>query len=152
MAPIKGKKINPLKGALAGFAATIPMSVAMGLMYRQLPLQERYPLPPHQITAQIIDENDSPEHQMMTFIGHFSYGAGAGAVYTLAFSWIPLPTIVKGIMFGFAVWYISYLGWLPALRILPPATQHPPRRNFLMIAAHFIWGSTMALIAETHSR
>lgn len=41
------------------------------------------------------------------------------------------------------VWSGSYLGLLPALNILPPATEHPPGRNALMIAAHVVWGSVL---------
>jgi hypothetical protein len=33
---------------------------------------------------------------------------------------------------------------MPGLRILRPADDHPLRRNWLMIAAHLVWGSTMA--------
>jgi putative membrane protein len=41
---------------------------------------------------------------------------------------------------------VSYLGLLPALGILRPATEHPERRNALMIVAHLIWGSITGLI------
>jgi hypothetical protein len=40
---------------------------------------------------------------------------------------------------------VSYFGIMPTLRILRPAHEHPLRRNALMIAAHLVWGSTMAL-------
>jgi uncharacterized membrane protein YagU involved in acid resistance len=42
-----------------------------------------------------------------------------------------------------ALWVGSYLGWLPAMDILPPATQQPWRRNLVMIIAHMIWGVTL---------
>jgi hypothetical protein len=41
---------------------------------------------------------------------------------------------------GVAIWAGSYLGWLPTVGILTPATRHPWRRNLLMIVAHVIWG------------
>ena len=31
-------------------------------------------------------------------------------------------------------------GWIPALNLLEPATEHPARRNALMIAVHLVWG------------
>ncbi|HAE50229.1 MAG: hypothetical protein CMO30_07955 [Tistrella sp.] len=42
------------------------------------------------------------------------------------------------------MWAASYLGWIPAARILKPATRHPWRRNLLMIAAHLVWGASLA--------
>lgn len=48
-------------------------------------------------------------------------------------------------MAGAAIWAGSYFGWVPALGILTPASEHPRRRNALMIAAHIVWGATTAL-------
>jgi hypothetical protein len=47
-----------------------------------------------------------------------------------------------------AVWAGSYLGWLPAAGILSPATEHPARRNALMIASHVVWGAAAGVIVE----
>jgi putative membrane protein len=41
---------------------------------------------------------------------------------------------------------LSYLLALPILKILTPATEHPARRNILMILAHFVWGATLGLV------
>jgi putative membrane protein len=42
---------------------------------------------------------------------------------------------------------------LAALGILKPATEHPPRRNALMIAAHLIWGAVLgALVGKRADR
>ena len=42
------------------------------------------------------------------------------------------------------MWLASYMGWIPALAVLKPATRHPLRRDALMIGVHFVWGSSMA--------
>ena len=47
-------------------------------------------------------------------------------------------------VYGLGVWAMSYLGWIPAVRILTPAHRHPLRRNLLMIAAHIVWGLTLS--------
>ena len=57
----------------------------------------------------------------------------------------PMAPLVSGMLFAVVVWALSYLGWLPALKILPPAHEHSARRNVFMIAAHLIWGSVMGL-------
>jgi hypothetical protein len=51
-----------LNGALAGFVATVPMSAAMLTMHRLLPEHEQYPLPPHEITAELAEKADMEEH------------------------------------------------------------------------------------------
>jgi len=50
-----------IKGALAGFIATIPMTLAMKVLHAQLPREERYPLPPRLIvesTAEKLEVQD----------------------------------------------------------------------------------------------
>src|SRR5687767_10827262 len=75
--PLDMNKI--LAGALAGFAATGPMTAAMILMHRKLPLHERYPLPPRRITMNFADMLDV-KHEMTetqrtaaTVAAHFGY-------------------------------------------------------------------------------
>ncbi len=147
-----------LKGALAGWLATAPMTLAMTAMHRALPRQERYPLPPKRITMKLADEIGLKEHlgegekNALTMLAHFDYGAAMGAIYSPLAERLPGPAVAKGIGFGLAVWTVSYLGLLPAAGILRPATEHPPRRNALMIAAHVVWGASLGLMFEALAR
>src|SRR5205085_2819495 len=43
-------------GAVAGCVDTVPMTWAMEAMHRRLPQQERYPLPPRQITMRVAEK------------------------------------------------------------------------------------------------
>lgn len=144
-----------LLGALAGFVATGPMTLAMKLMHEQLPAPERYPLPPREITMEIAEEAGIKEHMdeterwSATVAGHFAYGAAMGALYAPLAERLPGHPALKGIGWGLAVWTGSYLGWLPAFGILSPATEHPPRRNALMIAAHVVWGAGIGFVTNT---
>ena len=52
---------------------------------------------------------------------------------------------MTGALAGGGVWMASYLGWLPGMGILKPATRHPGRRNALMLGAHLVWGAATAL-------
>ena len=143
-----------LSGALAGCIATAPMTASMELMYRLLPQHEQYPLPPSEITTEITDQAgvredlDTEEHVGLTLVNHFAYGAAAGAIYGPLAQRVPLPPALKGIAFGLVVWTVSYLGLLPAIGILRPATEHPARRNLLMILAHVVWGSVTGLVVQ----
>ena len=136
-------------GALAGLTATAPMTLAMSAMHRRLPARERYPLPPRQITmnaarkagVEPAQDLDEPERLGLTMLAHFGYGTAVGALYgPIAPRSLP-GSVLGGVGWGLAVWAGSYLGLLPALNLLSPATRHPPRRNALMIAAHVVWGA-----------
>ena len=138
-----------LKGALAGFVATAPMSLTMLIGWMLLPGREKYHLPPRLITEEIAErvglEKYLNENQLIaaTIASHFAYGAAFGSFYALFEQRLLLPARVKGIFAGLAIWAGSYLGWLPAMDVLSPATRHPWRRNLMMILAHVVWGVTL---------
>lgn len=139
-------------GALAGLLATGPMSLVMQALFRRLPLHEQYPLPPRQITEEVAEKTglepaleSERGKRSATWLAHFGYGASVGSFYPLTAGRLKLPAVVRGMLFGILVWTVSYLGWLPAFNILPPVTQTPIRRNALMIAAHLVWGTVIAL-------
>jgi uncharacterized membrane protein YagU involved in acid resistance len=127
------------------------MTAAMILMHRRLPQRERYPLPPREITMKLarevgVEEKlDAEERSAVTMISHFAYGAAGGALYAAALEPTRKP-LAKGVLFGLGVWAVSYLGWLPAAGVLSSATEHPARRNALMIAAHVVWGAVMGTL------
>src|SRR5215210_562467 len=142
-------------GALAGLAATAPMSLAMKLMHEHLPPEEKYPLPPRQVAeglaeaAGVNEHLDEEEREAATWASHFAYGATCGAMYgTVSGERVDESPVLAGVGFGLAVWAGSYLGWLPAAGILSPATEHPARRNALMIAAHVVWGAGVGVALE----
>lgn len=132
-------------GGIAGFVATMAMTAAMRRLHKRLPGKERYPLTPREI----VDSAVAPPSEAaadLTLAAHFLYGAGCGALIAAA---SPRIRPVTGAVAGGAVWLTSYMGWIPAAGILEPATQHPLRRNAIMLGAHFAWGwSTAEAIRE----
>jgi hypothetical protein len=143
-----------LKGALAGCIATGPMTVAMLLMHRFLPGEQRYALPPTLITRRLTGGKGpfarlgSHENKALTYLMHFGFGTTFGAMFALLPRQLPLPAPLRGMLFALGVWAGSYLGWIPAAQILSPATKHPAERNALMIIAHVVWGAVLALLLE----
>jgi uncharacterized membrane protein YagU involved in acid resistance len=123
-------------GGIAGFVATMAMTSAMRRLHRQLPPKERYPLTPREIVDSAFDPPAAAAPDI-TLIAHFAYGAGCGALIAAA---NPRIGRVGGAAAGGAVWLTSYMGWLPAFGILKPATEHPLRRDIVMLGAHFVWG------------
>lgn len=141
-------------GALAGLIATAPMSGTMLLLRHLAPATRWAPLPPETITAHAAaagDLRDDLGHdglRVATAVGHFAYGAAAGALYAPLARSTRHP-VRRGIAFGVVLWGVGYLGWVPAFNLMPPATEQPASRNGLMIAAHIVWGATTgALVAR----
>ena len=137
-----------LIGGIAGFVGTLAMTAAMSRLHRILPAPERYPLTPREI-VDALTHQDEPQQQLSepaaldtTTAAHFAYGAATGALLGAA---NPKVGPGEGALAGVAVWAASYLGWIPGAGILKPATDHPRRRNALMIGAHLVWGATTAL-------
>jgi len=139
-----------LIGGIAGFVGTMAMTSAMRRMHARLPEKERYPLTPREIvdsgSRQLGVKLTDEAAKDVTTLSHFLYGAAMGALVAAA---NPDPKKRTGAAAGAAVWLASYMGWIPAVGTLEPATEHPVRRNALMIAAHLVWGSaTAAAIRE----
>ena len=142
------------KGAVAGTVATIPMTAFMLLMQRALPRWQHYDLPPEKLTDELADRMgvkkylNKPQKVGLALIAHFAYGAAMGMLYTLLMQRGNIKTfsfLVKGNIFGLAVWGASYLGLLPAMQMSTTAPREPLQRNLLMIAAHSIWGTVLAV-------
>jgi hypothetical protein len=130
-----------LFGAIAGFVATAAMTAAMTRLHRRLPEDERYPLPPREITGQMLDAGEETVRDA-AMAAHFLYGAGCGALLAAL---RPEPGPGEGAAAGVAIWTGSYFGWVPGFGILRPASDHPPRRNALMLAVHLVWGAATAV-------
>jgi hypothetical protein len=135
-----------LLGGIAGFVGTMAMTSAMRRLHQRLPEEESYPLTPREIIDATAEKAEVPlgseAAKDVTTAAHFGYGAACGSLLGAA---APRMGPLTGAAAGVGVWLSSYLGWLPAAGILKPATDHPPRRNGLMIGVHLVWGAATAL-------
>ena len=144
-----------LAGAVAGTLATVPMTAVMLALFSRLPETQKYPLPPYEVTMMTARRAGGLDRLMSrrartlaSLLAHFSYGAFTGALYPHLGTENSRHPALWGGTYGVAVWVLSYLGWIPAARILRPATEHPARRNGLMIVAHLVWGAATALFSQ----
>ena len=97
-----------------------------------------------------VHKNLGPDAQAaLTLINHFGYGAAAATLYSHTEWRVPAVALVKGPIFGALVWLVSYLGLLPALGVLNPATKHPQSRNALMFVVHLVWGFFVGVFVDT---
>ena len=133
-----------LLGLLGGFSAAGPMTAVMLALHRRLAPADRYPLPPREIAARLAKTSHSETETLLTLGSHFAYGSAMGGLYAAA---VPHPDrgwFWKGSLAGLLVWAVNYLGLLPALKILRPASRHPPARNAVMVISHLVWGLALA--------
>jgi putative membrane protein len=163
--PYRQGRASIFTAALAGLVASVPMALVMMGLNRYLPHQRGLfsgrpaALPPKQITRRVARKAGAEEivrpgraWGLTTWLAHLGYGAAAASLFPLATGRIPLPAMVRGMLYGMAIWTGSYQGWLPAARILPPASEQPGRRNVVMILSHIVWGSLIGLLVKPHER
>ena len=141
-----------MAGAASGFVATIPMSAVMLAGLPFFPRSQRR-LPPKEITwnlagkvrmRQALQHPDRPRSHVIATLNHFGYGTAVGAIYPWAAQKLRAPAVAKGMGFGLLVWAVSYLGWLPAADVRHSSLRDAPTRNIVMIAAHLVWGGSLA--------
>ena len=157
---IKSTLEGVIIGGVSGFIATLPMTLAMKSLHKQLPPDQQYPLPPRLITEniaqragmdQVVEKEE--DAKSLTLANHFLYGAAAGAVYgALTSPQTESPSYpqaaMQGTAFGLFLWGASYLGWLPATKTMPPVTEQPVQRSLLMIGVHVVWGAALGVASE----
>lgn len=152
------------RGLLAGVLATGPMS---GVMLAGKVLGLLGMPPPKEIAAKgalaaVTVSRDAPamggivrlpgaapssSFRALWMSGHVLYGAGCGGVFAGLQRLLPqAPAWLLGGGFGLLVWGISYLGWVPALRLYPPPERDSAGRMATMVAAHIVFGLTLAEI------
>lgn len=143
------------KGAAAGLIATAPMTLLIVAAHRLLPRDEQYPMPPRMVTERVseavgtdaaIDEEE--EKTAATLLSHFGYGAAGGALYSAFAGRTELPRALEGTVYGLLIWVGSYLGWLPALGLMPSVKEQPVRRTVVMVAAHVVYGSVLGTLLQ----
>lgn len=132
-------------GALAGAGATAAMSIVMkvservGLMGQQ---------PPERIVERGMASAGEPPNpdavDAMAGVAHLVFGTVSGVAFGLLMnSQQPRTAQRLAMPWALAIWLVSYFGWIPALRILPPPPEDRPGRAWTMLLAHVVYGGTL---------
>ena len=152
---LSGVPRTAVQGMVTGAVATVPMSAVMLVAGRTGAMGKQ---PPEKVTEKAmdaagVDDASQGEQNATASIAHLAFGAGGGAAFALLQRRLdlPVPTVVQGVAFGLAVWAASYQGWIPALRILPPADDDRPGRQRAMIAAHIVYGGVLGAVESRMS-
>jgi hypothetical protein len=140
------------KAAGAGAVATVAMT---GVMHSLQRLFGGGRLPPSRIVDTTLRRAGTwaprPARRALTAVAHLGFGAALGPVFAALYrrtrrARLPAPT--QGALFGLTVWASSYLGWLPALDLMPPAHRDRPNRQFAAAIAHLVYGGALAALLE----
>jgi len=142
MKPLFARVLN---GAIAGVLATGAMSLVMLAGKRLGALGEP---PPRRITRRVSAALLGPWRprdralDVAALGAHLGFGASMGLLYGL------LPERARsgsgGGAFGLAVWAANYAGWLPGVGLMPKPSRDRVGRPTVMIAAHWVFGRSLA--------
>ena len=148
-------KVNRvLRGAAAGCAATVPMTIVMESLRAVLPAEQHRRMPPREIVDRTIEkaeetvgdaELDRDDRVALTAVAHLAFGAAAGALYG-ATTGSRRASVFTGIAYGLAVWAVAYGVGLPSLGLHPAAARDTSDRNEVLIASHVVWGAALATL------
>lgn len=139
-------------GAVAGTAATLPMTGAMFAGKRMGLVDE---VAPEKVTKGAMRKvTDPPEGAVhaVTPIAHVAFGAGCGAAYALLRRRLPVPEPVRGPLFAVGVLLASYQGWIPKAGVLPPLSVLPLGHRINLAASHLVYGAALGGLAPRLER
>jgi uncharacterized membrane protein YagU involved in acid resistance len=137
------------RGALAGLAATVPMTVVIGAGRAAGLIGTPPPVEIMENAAEQAGEDpnrQSPEFQAAWLAAHTGYGAACGVLFSAIRPMLPRSDLVAGLLFGAAVWGVSYIGLMPSLDLYPSADEDSNQRQAVMIAAHAVFGTALATV------
>ena len=124
---------------LASLTATAAMSALMVTSERLGVMRGQ---PPRMIIDRIAPRLDDGSATIVTTLAHTAYGVATGVLFARLMTHRRASALL-GAAYGVVVWTIGYEGWVPALRVLPPAHRDQRGRVVTMVAAHLIYGSVL---------
>jgi hypothetical protein len=135
-------------GVLAGALASIVMGGGLQAAEKRGLLGMK--MPPKKITEGMlglfgVHHPDPAERDLATAAAHMGYGTAAGVVYGGLRRVLGgrVPGVISGAVFGAGVWAISYMGWVPAAKLLPPPRKDFPTRPPTMLGLHLVYGAVL---------
>jgi hypothetical protein len=138
-----------VRGAAAGAAATVPMSLAMGAAHRLSALGKA---PPRQITERLLlglgRWPRRGRRRAASLANHFAFGAAAGALAAPVLTRLRArpARLATAALYGAAIWAGMYGYALPALGLMARPARDRGDRQATMLAAHLIYGAALGAL------
>ncbi len=153
---VRQDSVALVDGGISGGVATMAMSLVMwGARHAGLVGK----LPPARLAAALLDAADAQDapgwaRDALAAVLHLGFGAAAGSLFALLHSRlrVSIAPTVQGMAYGLVVWLVSYMGWVPAVGLLPAATRDEPRRPVVMVLAHGVYGAVLGALVGRRSR
>jgi hypothetical protein len=140
-------------GAVAGLLAAAAQAVMSRAVAPRLPEPMRPPVfVPAEIVRWLQRRRIGParlserETDAAAYLLHLGYGAALGALYARTPLPARLPSVAAGAALGLGAWAVGFQGWVPALGILPRATQRPVAQWPAPVLGHLFYGGVTALV------
>lgn len=144
-----GERIrNSTRGAMAGIAATLPMSAVFAAARGVGALDE---LPPHRAVRRVGPPAREASRRVVATVLHLGIGGVSGAVYGLlggAARRTAGDAAAHGTLHALATWAFGYLIVLPRAGVLPPAHRDHRARARWIVAAHLVFGVALGLLCR----
>jgi hypothetical protein len=141
-------------GAVAGAAATILLQGVMKASAKAIP-EGKPPMrkDPGEFMVEMTLPPGSPDalQQAAAKSLQLGYGMTSGALYA-AIRPRAASALLEGALLGIGVWAAGYLGWLPALELMPPVTKQKPKQVAAPIVHHVIFGIAAAAMYDAMHR
>jgi hypothetical protein len=147
---------STLRVLTAGLAAGVIGSAVMSVV---MLIARRWGVTPELPPAEIADEavatatGRAPtqvEEEAVAGIAHVGFGAALGVGLAAVHRLIGTPGLLVstslGVVYAAGVYLVSYQGWIPALRIMPPASRDDRGRVATMVVGHVVYGTVAGLV------
>lgn len=81
----------------------------------------------------------------LAVLAHFGFGGLMGSLFGVVERRLAerVPRPIAGMLFGSAVWALSYARVLPRLGVMQPPRKDRPFRPEVMLASHLIYGAVL---------
>jgi hypothetical protein len=153
--------VGLVRGFAGGIVATAAMSAFM-LGAQKVGLLGQ--MPPRKITDRFLGvlgvhrKTPEPARKALALVNHFAFGGVCGALFGLAHEVKRTRSrrtsgvesyrapLVTGLAYGTAIWAVSYMGLVPAMRIMPRPADDRRGRPTSMVLAHWIFGAVLAKV------
>jgi hypothetical protein len=137
-----------VRGAIAGFVGAVAMFPLMFTMKRLGLTREVFP---KQVEEELTRRAGLPElargrvSDILAYTAHLAYGALLGGFFGGLRYVVSAPTFPFAQLFGLATYAVGFLGWVPALGILPPIWRQREPIGVMRIMAHIYYGTVVSL-------